>query len=210
MQAFDLEFLPQTQDVVCISAAAGSVGSIVGQLCKERGCRVIGFAGTDAKCGVLTSELGFDAAINYKNGNLSNALRAALQALPDPATGVDVFWDNTSGAIADAVYEEMSNHGRVVVCGNIASYARGAGKTEAEGSLEDRNHLVLERRLRVEGILVSEFFPRIAEAMPTLAALHGAGKLKARAHVVEGFRETVNAFLGLFVGANTGKTIVKV
>ena len=205
---------PKTGEVVCVSAAAGSVGSIVGQLCKDRGCHVIGFAGSDAKCAVLTNELGFDAAINYKNPGLPQALAAALKGLAGgsesnaeaKAPRVDVYWDNTGGVIAEAVYDQMADHGRVVVCGEIASYVKGGKK----GDLEHRNHIVMERRLRVEGILVSEYFARIQEAMPTLVKLHAEGKLKARSHVVHGFQNTISAFLGLFEGANTGKTVVEV
>jgi len=194
---------PKQGEAVVISAAAGSVGSIVGQLCKARGCKVIGFAGSPSKCKLLTEELGFDAAIDYKN---SANLAAELAAVLGDAA-VDVFWDNTSGPVATAVYAAMAAHGRVVLCGNIASYTSGGGGGGGSG-LEERNHLILEKRLRVEGILVSEFFARMGEAMPTLLKLHATGQLRARAHVVHGFENTVDAFLGLFAGTNTGKTIV--
>lgn len=192
---------PTAGDVVVVSAAAGSVGSIVGQLCKERGCKVIGFAGGEVKCNMLTGELNFDSAIDYKGcADLSDQLRSALGD-----ARVNVFWDNTGGPVADAVYDHMADHGRVVVCGSISSYVPGGPK----GDLEHRNHVILERRLRVEGILVSEYFPRMGDAMPTLMKLHAAGKLHARAHIVRGFQNTIDAFLGLFTGQNTGKTLVE-
>ena len=200
---------PKAGEVVCVSAAAGSVGSIVGQLCKEYGCRVIGFAGSESKCAVMKNELGFDAAVNYKTPELDKALASALRSFADEngeIPRVDVFWDNTGGVIADTVYEQMGDHGRVVVCGEIASYVKGSPK----GDLEKRMHAIMERRLRVEGILVSEYFARIHEAMPTLTKLHASGKLKARAHIVNGFDSSISAFLGLFSGANVGKTIVKI
>merc|ERR1712232_137364 len=135
-----------------------------------------------------------------KLGDLPERLRAALGD-----ARVHMFWDNTGGPIADTVYDQMADHGRVVVCGDISSYTPGAPK----GDLEHRNHTILERRLRVEGILVTEYFPRMGDAIPTLVKLHSQGKLQARSHVVKGFENTVDAFWGLFTGSNTGKTLVE-
>ena len=195
---------PKAGDVVVISAAAGSVGSIAGQLCKAKGATVIGFAGTDAKCAHLREVLKFDAAINYKAADWTSQLDTAL------AGGkANVFWDNTSVLIAAAMYPRMADHGRVVLCGEISAYGDGAAAA-ADGAPTHHavNHLILEKRLRVEEILVTEFFPRIGEAMPTLVKLRGEGQLASSPYLVAGFDNTVAAFLGLFEGKNTGKTIV--
>eukprot|EP00658_Telonema_sp_P-2_P063604 TRINITY_DN52363_c0_g1_i2.p1 TRINITY_DN52363_c0_g1~~TRINITY_DN52363_c0_g1_i2.p1 ORF type:complete len:196 (-),score=29.69 TRINITY_DN52363_c0_g1_i2:187-774(-) len=192
------------RDSVVISAAAGSVGSIAGQLCKAMGATVIGFAGGGAKCAHVIDTLGFDVAVDYKAEGFADKFAEALGG-----KRVNVFWDNTSGPIAAAVYPMMADHGRVVLCGEISAYNSTTANEEALSHAQV-NHLILERRLRVEGILVTEFFPRIGEALPTLIQLHSEGKLAGTAHVVNGFENTVTAFLGLFEGKNTGKTIVAI
>jgi NADPH-dependent curcumin reductase CurA len=190
---------PRAGETVVVSGAAGATGSIVGQLAKLHGCRAVGIAGGPQKCRYLTAELGFDAAIDYKSENLITALRAAC---PD---GIDVFFDNVGGLILDTALLFLALHGRVVICGAIATYNE---ETQPPGP---KNYLrLLNRRGRMEGFLVLDYYHRAAQAIAALAEWYRAGKLQDRVDVLEGFEHAPAALARLFAGENRGKQLVKI
>jgi len=191
---------PKPGDTVLVSAAAGAVGTMVGQIARLAGCRVIGTAGGQAKCDWLTRDLGFDAAIDYKAGGLRRALAAACP------NGIDVYFDNTGGAVLDAALFLMNLHGRVVCCGNVSQYdvdKPAPGPMGVPG-------LVVVKRLRMEGFVVMDFFDRRAEAEARLAHWVEQGQLKAIVDVVDGLEKAPEALMGLFEGRNRGKMAVRV
>jgi len=187
---------PKPGDTVVVSAAAGAVGSIVGQIAKIEGCRAVGIAGGTAKCAWLL-ELGFDAAIDYKAPDWREALAAATPA------GIDVYFENVGGEIGAAAFERLAMHARVVLCGFIANYNDGA---RADTNLTP----LLMKRARAEGFIVSDYGPRWNEAVRALAGWVAAGKLLHRETIVDGLDRCVDALNMLFDGANTGKVVVKV
>ncbi|WP_418285015.1 NADP-dependent oxidoreductase [Halorubrum sp. DTA46] len=191
---------PKPGDTVVVSGAAGAVGSVVGQIAKRNGCRVVGFAGSDEKTAWLTEDLGFDAAINYKT---TDDYHAALDsAAPD---GVDVYFDNVGGPITDAVFTELNLDARVAVCGQIAHYNAEevpTGPRKLPG--------LIPVRARVEGLLVTDFASRFGEASERLGRWVASGELDHRETIVEGLANAPDAFLGLFDGDNIGKQVVRV
>ena len=189
---------PKAGETIVVSGAAGGVGSIVGQIGKIVGCRVVGIAGTKEKCSWVVDELGFDACVDYRTENVADALR---DACPD---GIDVYFDNVGGDILDAALENMNDFGRIVACGMISRY--NAAEPEP-GPRHIAN--IVTRRLRMQGFIVIDFLPRFAEAAMQLAVWAAEGKLKNRVQVVDGFLSAPNAINMLFTGANTGKLVVK-
>ena len=190
---------PRSGETVVVSGAAGAVGSVVGQIAKISGCRVVGIAGSDAKVAWLTSELGFDAAFNYKT--TSDCSAKVSELCPE---GVDIYFDNVGGTITDAVFTTLNNGARVVVCGQIAQY--NAEKPEIGPRL--LWHLIV-KRARAEGFLVFQFAHRYAEGLRQLAMWLNAGKLKHREQFVDGIENTPRAFIGMLRGENTGKQLVR-
>ncbi|WP_408959822.1 NADP-dependent oxidoreductase [Natrinema sp. 74] len=191
---------PKPGDTVVVSAAAGAVGSVVGQLARINGARVVGTAGSDEKIDWLTDDLGFDAAINYKTtDDLSSAM---AEACPD---GVDVYFDNVGGPITDAVWPRLNDHSRVAVCGQIALY----NETEVPTGPRKLTKLI-ETRAKVEGLLVGDYENRWGEALERLSKFVRNDEIRYRENVVEGFENAPDAFLGLFEGENIGKQLVKV
>jgi NADPH-dependent curcumin reductase CurA len=191
---------PKPGDTVVVSGAAGAVGSVVGQIAKRNGCRVVGFAGSDEKTGWLTEDLGFDAAINYK---ATDDYRAALdEAAPD---GVDVYFDNVGGPVTDAVFTRLNLDARVAVCGQIAHY-----NDESVPTGPRKLPQVIPVRARIEGLLVSDFATRFGEASERLGKWVASGALEHRETVVNGLENAPDAFLGLFSGDNIGKQVVRV
>jgi len=191
---------PVAGETVVVSGAAGAVGSAVGQIAKLEGCRVVGIAGGAEKCAWLTGELGFDAAIDYKAGDVRTALR---EAAPE---GVDVFFDNVGGEILDAVLAQLRRGARVVICGAISQY-------NAEGPVKGpANYLsLLVNRASMKGMVVFDYADRYAEAARAMAGWIAEGKLQTREQVVEGGVEAFPAaLLKLFAGENTGKLVLKV
>lgn len=190
---------PKPGETVVVSGAAGAVGTVVGQLAKIAGCRVVGIAGSDDKIRYLTEELGFDAAVNYKSGDLNSAVR---EACPN---GVDVYFDNVGGDVTDAVLLQMNDRGRISICGQIAAY--NLSRPEMGPRLLS---LFVMRRLTAQGFIVSDFAHLFPAATSRLVTWYQAGKLKGKETVVEGFENIPEAFLGLFRGDNVGKLLVKV
>ncbi|MEU9075325.1 NADP-dependent oxidoreductase [Kitasatospora sp. NPDC004745] len=186
-------------DVVFVSGAAGAVGGIVGQIAKLKGAaRVIGSAGSDDKVKLLLEEYGFDAAFNYKNGPVAEQLRAAA---PD---GIDVYFDNVGGEHLEAAIEVMNLHGRIAVCGMISQY-NATEPTPAPRNLAQ----IIAKRFRMEGLLVGDHYDLQPRFVEEVAAWVRSGELKYRETVTQGIDSTVDAFLGLLGGVNTGKMVVR-
>lgn len=186
-------------ETVVVSGAAGATGSVVGQIAKILGCRVVGIAGGKAKCDYLTGELGFDAAVDYKSDNLITALRTACP------NGIDVYFDNVGGPILDSALAFLAMHGRVVICGAISTYNDDAPSPGPKNYMN-----LLARRGRMEGFLVMDYFHRAPEAISALSTWLREGKLKERIDVVEGFENAPAALARLFTGGNLGKQLVKI
>jgi len=185
-------------DTVVISAAAGSVGSLAGQIAKLMGCRVIGIAGGAGKCRFITEELGFDAAIDYKREDVGAAL---AQLCPQ---GVDADFENVGGAILDAVLDHMKVHGRVAVCGLISGYNRPESVPGPANFLR-----ILMRRLTIEGFVIADFVSRYREGNEALLAWIQAGQLKWREHVYDGIESAPRALQEMFTASHIGKVLVR-
>lgn len=190
---------PQPGETVLVSGAAGAVGSLVGQIAKIQGCRVIGIAGTDDKVQWMTRELGFDAGFNYKS--VSDYSEKLKELCPK---GIDCYFDNVGGAITDAVFPRMNTYGRISVCGQISQY--NLEKPEPGPRLLGQ---VLVKQLKVEGFIVFRFQDRYGEGIRQMAQWLREGRLKYREEVVEGFENMAKAFIGMLHGDNTGKMVVK-
>ncbi|TAL53631.1 NADP-dependent oxidoreductase [Pandoraea sp.] len=187
---------PKFGQTVVVSAASGAVGSVVGQLAKVKGCRVVGIAGGPEKCRYVTETLGFDACIDYKAGRLYEDLKAAT---PD---GVDAVFENVGGAGLDAVLRRMNAFGRIALCGMIAGYDGQPVPLQAPA-------LILTNRLLVQGFIVSEHPDAWPPALRELGALVANGHVKYRESVACGLENAPEAFLGLLQGRNFGKQVVK-
>jgi NADPH-dependent curcumin reductase CurA len=197
--------LPKAGETVVVSAAAGSVGAIVGQIAKIKGCRVVGIAGGAAKCALLTGELAFDEAVDYKaadsgKGGLRRALRAAC---PD---GIDVYFDNVGGDVFEAALFNMALHGRIVCCGAVSQYD-GAAPAHGPRGVPG---LIVTRRLVLRGFVVMDFAAENDKALANLKAWVEDGALKVREDIIDGFENLPGALVGLLAGDNVGKRMVKV
>lgn len=190
---------PEPGETVVVSAAAGAVGSIVGQLAKLRGCRVIGIAGGAEKCRWLTQELGFDGAIDYRSEDVGAAL---ARLAPN---GVDINFENVGGAVMNAVMAHMNTFSRMPLCGMISTYNIDG---PAPGPTDFAR--VLMHRILIKGFIVIDYLPRAAEAMAELAPLVATHQLKWKAHVVDGLENAVEALGRLFTGDHQGKLLVRV
>ncbi|HEY8334464.1 MAG TPA: NADP-dependent oxidoreductase [Tardiphaga sp.] len=191
---------PKAGETVVVSAAAGSVGSIVGQIAKIKGCRVVGIAGGKDKCHWLTSELGFDAAVDYKDGNLFKALKAAA---PD---GIDVYFDNVGGEILEACLAQMNLRGRISCCGAISQYDGAPSASGPRGV----PGLIVVKRLIMQGFIVMDYMDRRDAALADLQSWVAAGKLKVQEDVIDGLENTPAALIGLLAGENRGKRMIRV
>ncbi len=190
---------PQAGDTVVVSGAAGAVGSVVGQVAKIKGARVVGIAGGADKCRYLVEELGFDAAIDYKTENVAEALQTHCPK------GVNVYFDNVGGDILDAVLTRLARGARIVICGAISQYNN---TTPVKGPA---NYLaLLVQRATMTGIVVSDYYDRAGEAAMVMAGWIQSGKLKTREDIVDGLDKFPEAFEMLFTGANNGKLVLKV
>lgn len=191
---------PRSGETVVVSAAAGSVGSIVGQIAKIKGCRAVGIAGGQAKCDWVVRELGFDACVDYKAGSLFKALKAAA---PD---GIDVYFDNVGGDILEVCLAQMKLAGRIACCGAISAYDGAAPASGPRGV----PGLIVVKRLTLKGFIVTDFYARREAAIADLQSWVASGRLKVEEDVIDGLEATPGALIGLLAGENRGKRMVKV
>ena len=189
---------PKPGETVFVSAAAGAVGSIAGQIARIKGCRVVGSAGSREKVNFLVNELGFDAAINYREGNLDQALAAHCP------NGIDVYFDNVGGDHLQAALGLMNAFGRISACGMISQY-NNAQPVPGPNNLTN----IVRNRLLVQGFIISDHLDRRAAFLADMSAWIREGEIKHRETVVEGLENAPRAFLGLLQGENTGKMLVK-
>ncbi|MBO3274620.1 NADP-dependent oxidoreductase [Pseudomonas schmalbachii] len=190
---------PKAGETVVVSAAAGAVGSVVGQIARIKGCRVVGIAGGAEKCRYLKEELGFDGAIDYKNEDVQAALKRECPK------GVDVFFDNVGGDILDAVLTRLAPKARIVICGAISQY------NNKEAVRGPANYLsLLVNRARMEGMVVIDYTSRFPEGIRDMSGWLAEGKLKSKEDVAEGLENFPEALLKLFSGENFGKLVLKI
>ena len=191
---------PKKGETIVVSGAAGAVGSVAGQIAKINGCRVVGIAGTEEKCALLTSDFGFDAAINYKtSGNMRKAIAAACP------NGVDVYFDNVGGDISDAVLMNINQFARIAVCGAISIY----NETSQPKGISVQPFLI-KNRVLMQGFIVSDYAAKFPKALIQLSQWLAEGLLTYTETIVEGFDQIPQAFLDLFEGKNKGKMVVKI
>ena len=191
---------PKAGETLVVSAAAGSVGSLVGQIGKIKGCRVVGVAGSPEKRRWLVETLGFDDAVDYRGGGLFKALR---QAAPQ---GVDVYFDNVGGEVLEACLPLMNLRGRIACCGAISQYDGAPSATGPRGV----PGLIVVKRLLMQGFIVTDYFGQRDRAVEDLAAWVEDGRLKVEEDIVAGLENTPAALIGLLAGENRGKRMVKV
>jgi len=189
---------PKAGETVVVSAAAGAVGSIVGQIAKIKGCRVVGIAGSDEKCRHLVKDFGFDACINYKKEDMLAALKRECP------NGIDVDFENVGGDIFDAVLQNINLKARIALCGLIDSYN---DKEPAPCLPHFAN--VLMKRARIEGFIIIDYFPRLGEFAADMAKWVAEGKVKYDVHIVKGVENALSALNLLFTGGNTGKLLLQ-
>lgn len=189
---------PKEGETVVVSGAAGAVGTVVGQIAKIKGCRVVGIAGSKEKVRYLVEELGFDAAINYKEADRKAQLKAACP------NGVDVYFDNVGGEISDEVLALLNRQARVVVCGQIALY--NLEKPDVGPRMQSQ---LLITSSMMKGFTLGDYAGRLDEGVAQLAQWFKEGRLTYSENIVEGFENIVPAFLGLFSGENVGKQLVR-
>ncbi len=187
---------PKAGQTIAVSAASGAVGSVVGQLAKLKGCRVVGIAGGKQKCDYVANELGFDACVDYKGGNLFKDMKAAA---PD---GIDGLFENVGGVVMDATLARMNPFGRIALCGLISGY-------DGNPMPIHNIHAVLSMRLLVQGFIVSEHMEFWPQGLTELGQLVAEGKLKYRETIADGLASAPEAFMGLLRGKNFGKQLVK-
>lgn len=187
---------PKAGETIVVSAASGAVGSVVGQLAKLRGCRAVGIAGGKEKCDYVVKELGFDACVDYKAGNLEADLAAATPQ------GIDAVFENVGGEIFDACLARMNPFGRIALCGLISGY-------NGEPLAVRNVRVFLTMRLTLQGFIVSEHIDLWPEGLSELGKLVATGQLKFRESVAQGLAAAPEAFIGLLKGRNFGKQLVK-
>ncbi len=187
---------PKPGQTVAVSAAAGAVGSVMGQLAKLQGCRVIGIAGGKKKCDYVVQELGFDACVDYKGGDLFADVKKAAP------NGIDGLFENVGGAVMDAALARMNPFGRVALCGMIAGY---------DGQMMPVHylHMALSMRLTIQGFIIAEHMSLWPQGLGELGQLVASGKLKYRETIAEGLAAAPDAFIGLLRGRNFGKQLVR-
>ncbi|TEW56012.1 NADP-dependent oxidoreductase [Psychromonas sp. RZ22] len=189
---------PKKGETLIVTGAAGSVGSIVGQLAKAEGLRVIGVVGNQEKADWIVNELGFDAAINYKSNDLDAQLAVAAP------NGIDLFFENTGGPIQHLIFDRINAHGRVVVCGLIADYDNEVPE------LSPSWMNIIKRRITIQGFTMPDHFHQVPELLEKLTPYVLAGKIKHRAHVLEGLTSAIEGLNLFSEGENKGKLIVKI
>lgn len=192
---------PKAGEVVVVSGAAGAVGSLVGQLAKIKGCKVIGIAGSDEKCAWLTNEMGFDHAINYKTEAVADILK---KYAPD---GIDCYFDNVGGGISSIVINQMREFGRISVCGSISSYNLPVTEWPKVPIMQPS---FVFKQLKMEGFIVSRWIGNWFDGISQLKQWTDEGKLKFRETITNGFENMPSALISMLSGQNFGKAIVKV
>lgn len=192
---------PKAGEVLLVSGAAGAVGSVVGQIGKIVGCRVIGIAGGPDKCRRLVEDYGYDVAIDYKGKSVDELAAEIRAAAPD---GVDIIFENVGGDVMDAELMNLAKKARIVLCGLISEY-------NSPQKMGIRNlWQVLAREATIHGFLIMDYAPRFAEAGPIMAQWMAEGRLRIDEDLQEGLENALPAFLRLFTGANTGKLVLKI
>jgi NADPH-dependent curcumin reductase CurA len=189
---------PKEGETVVVSAAAGAVGSVAGQIARIKGCRVVGTAGSDKKCAFVTQELGFDACINYKSGDLDAALKAACPK------GIDVYFDNVGGAVLDAVLHRINVHARIPLIGMISQY------NDAKPAFGPNLGPLLTKRGVIQGMIILDHADRMPDFLRDMSQWLREGRIRYREDVVQGLENAARAFIGLLKGENIGKRIVQV
>ena len=190
---------PKPGETVVVSAAAGAVGAVVGQIAKIKNCHVVGIAGGAEKCRYIVQDLGFDAAIDYKNEDVKQSLRKQC------TKGIDVYFDNVGGTILEAALANLARGARIVVCGAISQYCNTGPIAGPSNYLS-----LVSNRATMKGMLVIDYADRYAQAGAEMAAWMAAGKLKSREDIVEGLATFPETLLKLFKGENSGKLMLKV
>jgi len=188
---------PKSGETVVVSAAAGAVGGLVGQIAKMKGAKVVGIAGGSEKCRYVVHELGFDACIDYKTATWPSDLKAVTP------TGVDVYFDNVGGEILDTVLARMNSFSRLPVCGLISQY------NITENYRLKNFRAILVNRIHVQGFIVFDFEKYYGKAISELSVWLSEGKLKYRETIAEGIIAAPSAFIGMLQGVNIGKQLVK-
>ena len=188
---------PKAGETLVVSAASGAVGSVVGQLAKSEGLRVVGIAGGREKCGHVVKELGFDACVDHRGGKLADDLRAACPK------GIDIDFENVGGEVLDTILRQTNFQARVIICGLIAEY----NATQPYGYRSMR--AILVNRIRMQGMIVFDWKDRYEEAIADLGARVAAGKLKYKESIVEGLENAPQGLIALLGGRNFGKQLVK-
>tara|TARA_R110002096_G_scaffold435983_1_gene664832 strand:- start:8959 stop:9954 length:996 start_codon:yes stop_codon:yes gene_type:complete len=191
---------PKSGETLVVSGAAGAVGSVVGQIGKLLGLRVVGIAGSDEKTELLTSKLGFDAAINYNT--TTNMTEAIAKAAPN---GVDIYFDNVGGEISDGVHANINKFARIIICGAISLY--NATSLPMGPRVEP---LLVKNSALMQGFIIGNYAEKFPEAIQQLATWLREGKLTNSETIVEGFEAIPEAFISLFDGKNTGKMVVEI
>jgi len=194
---------PQAGETLVVAAASGPVGSLVGQIAKIEGCRVVGVAGSREKCAYVTGELGFDTCLNHREAGFAEALAAAC---PD---GIDIYWENVGGAVFEAVLPRFNRFARMPVCGLVAQY-NATEPPPGPNRIPQLMRAVLTDRLSIRGFIVWDFADQEAEFVDHVSGLIREGRLKYREDFVDGLENAPQAFMGLLQGKNFGKLVVRV
>lgn len=194
---------PKAGETVVLAASTGAVGSVVGQLAKSKGCRVVGIAGAREKCEYAVKELGYDACVSHYDDDMARQLKAECPR------GIDVYFENVGGTSWEAVMPLLNNHARVPVCGLIAHY-NATSAPPGPDRMIGLQFLILIKSIRMQGFIVSDHFHRFPELVREVGPLLASGQMKYKEDVVDGLENAPEAFFGLFRGANFGKLLVKV
>ncbi|EFE95124.1 NADP-dependent oxidoreductase [Serratia odorifera] len=195
---------PQTGETVVVAAASGAVGSVVGQVAKLKGCRVVGIAGGAEKCRYVREELGFDDCIDHRADDFADRLAKACHQ------GIDVYYENVGGAVFDAVMPLLNAKARIPVCGIIAQY-NATGLPDGPDRLPMLQALILRKRIRMQGFIIfDDYAPRYGEFLQQMAPWVEQGKIKFREDIVDGLENAPQAFIGLLKGKNFGKLVIRV
>ena len=194
---------PKQGETLVVAAAAGPVGSLVGQIGKLYGCRVVGIAGGAEKCRFVSGELGFDVALDHRADDLADQLRSACPS------GIDIYFENVGGHVWNAVFPLLNDFARIPVCGLVAHYS-DVGPPAGPDRLVQLMHAALVKRFTIRGFIVSDFDSQIDDFRRDVTGWLKAGKIKYREHLVDGLENAPAAFIGLLHGLNFGKLLVKV